>query len=126
VLGSRYVEGGGVRNWGLLDAWIISGRGLLVRAVLLGAPVSTTWTGASSATAAPCSRRSTSKRSTRRATPFQIERRTARCAPASASVEVPITFADREAGGSKMSKSIVAEAIWKIPRLSAATQAGRL
>ncbi len=30
-------------------------------------------------------------------------------------VEVPITFADREVGGSKMSKSIVLEAIWKVP-----------
>ena len=32
-------------------------------------------------------------------------------------VEVPITFADREVGGSKMSKAIVAEAIWKVPAL---------
>ena len=31
-------------------------------------------------------------------------------------VEVPITFVDREEGGSKMSKSIVLEAIWKVPR----------
>jgi dolichol-phosphate mannosyltransferase len=32
-------------------------------------------------------------------------------------VEVPITFADREVGGSKMSKAIVLEAIWKVPAL---------
>ena len=32
-------------------------------------------------------------------------------------VEVPITFSDREVGGSKMSKSIVVEAIWKVPAL---------
>jgi dolichol-phosphate mannosyltransferase len=32
-------------------------------------------------------------------------------------VEVPITFVDREVGGSKMSRSIVAEAIWKVPQL---------
>jgi dolichol-phosphate mannosyltransferase len=30
-------------------------------------------------------------------------------------VEVPIVFADRELGGSKMGKSIVLEAIWKVP-----------
>jgi dolichol-phosphate mannosyltransferase len=32
-------------------------------------------------------------------------------------VEVPITFVDREAGGSKMSRAIVLEAIWKVPLL---------
>ena len=41
-------------------------------------------------------------------------------------VEVPITFADREAGGSKMSRAIVAEAIWKVPALRAARLLGRL
>jgi dolichol-phosphate mannosyltransferase len=32
-------------------------------------------------------------------------------------VEVPISFVDREVGGSKMSGSIVLEAIWKVPLL---------
>ncbi len=32
-------------------------------------------------------------------------------------VEVPIRFVDREHGGSKMSRSIVLEAIWKVPGL---------
>jgi dolichol-phosphate mannosyltransferase len=41
-------------------------------------------------------------------------------------VEVPITFADREIGGSKMSKAIVAEAIWKVPGLRLAALFGRL
>ena len=41
-------------------------------------------------------------------------------------VEIPITFADREAGGSKMSRAIVAEAIWKVPALRLAALAGRL
>jgi dolichol-phosphate mannosyltransferase len=41
-------------------------------------------------------------------------------------VEIPITFVDREAGGSKMSKSIVVEAIWKVPLLRLAALAGRL
>jgi dolichol-phosphate mannosyltransferase len=41
-------------------------------------------------------------------------------------VEVPITFADREVGGSKMSKSIVLEAIWKVPLLRFRALAGRL
>jgi dolichol-phosphate mannosyltransferase len=41
-------------------------------------------------------------------------------------VEVPITFADREVGGSKMSKAIVLEAIWKVPLLRARALTGRL
>jgi dolichol-phosphate mannosyltransferase len=32
-------------------------------------------------------------------------------------VEVPITFVDREEGGSKMSRAIVLEAVWRVPLL---------
>jgi dolichol-phosphate mannosyltransferase len=32
-------------------------------------------------------------------------------------VEIPITFADREAGYSKMSRVIVLEAVWRVPLL---------
>ena len=32
-------------------------------------------------------------------------------------VEVPIVFRDRQAGSSKMDRSIVAEAIWRVPLL---------
>ena len=41
-------------------------------------------------------------------------------------VEIPITFADREEGGSKMSRAIVLEAIWKVPLLRLAALLGRL
>jgi dolichol-phosphate mannosyltransferase len=41
-------------------------------------------------------------------------------------VEVPITFVDREDGVSKMSRTIVAEAIWKVPLLRIAHLTGRL
>jgi dolichol-phosphate mannosyltransferase len=41
-------------------------------------------------------------------------------------VELPITFTDREVGGSKMSHGIVLEAIWKVPLLRARALAGRL
>jgi dolichol-phosphate mannosyltransferase len=30
-------------------------------------------------------------------------------------LEIPITFVDREEGGSKMSKAIVLEAVWRVP-----------
>jgi dolichol-phosphate mannosyltransferase len=32
-------------------------------------------------------------------------------------VEVPITFRDRRVGNSKMTRAIVAEAIWRVPAL---------
>jgi dolichol-phosphate mannosyltransferase len=41
-------------------------------------------------------------------------------------VEVPIEFVDREHGGSKMSRSIVLEAIWKVPVLRLRALVGRL
>ncbi|MDQ3874053.1 MAG: polyprenol monophosphomannose synthase, partial [Actinomycetota bacterium] len=41
-------------------------------------------------------------------------------------VEIPIAFVDRTVGGSKMSRGIVLEAIWKVPALRAAALAGRL
>jgi dolichol-phosphate mannosyltransferase len=40
--------------------------------------------------------------------------------------EIPITFVDREVGGSKMSKAIVVEAVWKVPALRLAALTGRL
>ncbi len=41
-------------------------------------------------------------------------------------VEVPITFRERRIGASKMSRAIVAEAVWRVPWLRAASLAGRL
>jgi dolichol-phosphate mannosyltransferase len=40
--------------------------------------------------------------------------------------EVPIRFVDREVGGSKMSRSIVLEAMWKVPLLRLAAVRGEL
>jgi dolichol-phosphate mannosyltransferase len=41
-------------------------------------------------------------------------------------VEVPITFRERRVGASKMSRAIVAEAVWRVPWLRAAALAGRI
>ncbi len=40
--------------------------------------------------------------------------------------ELPIVFVDRVEGGSKMSRSIVVEAVWKVPALRFAALRGRL
>ena len=41
-------------------------------------------------------------------------------------VEIPITFVDREEGGSKMNRSIVLEAMWRVPLLRVRALRGRL
>jgi dolichol-phosphate mannosyltransferase len=40
--------------------------------------------------------------------------------------EIPITFVERRAGASKMTGSIVAEAIWRVPLLRLRALTGRL
>jgi len=41
-------------------------------------------------------------------------------------IEIPITFVDREEGGSKMNRSIVLEAMWRVPLLRVRALRGRL
>jgi dolichol-phosphate mannosyltransferase len=124
VLGSRYVDGGGVRNWGLVRR-IISAGGSWYARVLLGAPVHDLTGGFK------CYRRAVLESIDLDAVhskgyAFQIETTYRALRAGFRVVEIPITFADREAGGSKMSRAIVAEAIWKVPLLRLAALAGRL
>jgi dolichol-phosphate mannosyltransferase len=124
VLGSRYVSGGGVRNWGLVRRFVSAGGSWYAR-VLLGVAVRDLTGGFK------CYRRHVLERIDLDAIEskgyaFQIET-TYRALRAGFRVkEIPITFADREAGGSKMSNSIVLEAMWKVPSLRLAALAGRL
>jgi dolichol-phosphate mannosyltransferase len=124
AIGSRYVEGGGVRNWGLLRRFVSSGGSWYAR-VLLGASVRDLTGGFK------CYRRAVLERIDLDAIEskgyaFQIETTYRALRAGFRVVEIPITFVDREAGGSKMSKAIVAEGIWKVPALRLAALAGRL
>ncbi len=123
VLGSRYVTGGGTRNWGLLRR-VISRGGSLYAQILLGLRVRDLTGGFK------CYRRAVLEtidldaiRS--RGYAFQIETTYRALRKDFRVVEVPIVFADREVGGSKMSRSIVLEAIWKVPALRLAAALGR-
>jgi dolichol-phosphate mannosyltransferase len=124
VLGSRYVKGGGVRNWGLLRR-VISRGGSLYAQVLLGLPVRDLTGGFK------CYRRAVLESIDLDAVSsagyaFQIET-TYRAARAGFTIlEVPITFVDREVGGSKMSRAIVLEGFWRVPVLRLAALFGRL
>jgi dolichol-phosphate mannosyltransferase len=115
VLGSRYVPGGSTRNWGLARR-LISRGGSLYTALFLHMGVKDPTGGFK------CFRRSVLERLdleaiTPRGYAFQIEM-TYRAKQAGFKVvEIPITFVDRVAGQSKMSRSVVLEAIWRVPLL---------
>jgi dolichol-phosphate mannosyltransferase len=115
VLGSRYVAGGGVRNWGLLRRMISRGGGLYARTILRVRVQDLTG-------GFKCIRREVLEAidlpSVRaEGYVFQIEV-TYRAILAGFRVqEVPIVFSDRSAGSSKMSSRIALEAMWMVPRL---------
>jgi dolichol-phosphate mannosyltransferase len=124
VLGSRYVSGGGVRNWGLLRRFISAGGSWYAR-VLLGTQVRDLTGGFK------CYRRQVLETIDldgvhSKGYAFQIETTYRALRAGFRVVEVPITFADRKDGVSKMSRTIVAEAIWKVPSLRLAALMGRL
>jgi dolichol-phosphate mannosyltransferase len=123
VLGSRYVPGGGVRDWGLVRRLISRGASLYTQLLLM--PVRDATGGFK------CFRRAVLERLdldaiTSRGYMFQIETTFRARRAGFRVVEIPITFADREVGGSKMSRSIVLEAIWKVPALRLAALRGRV
>ena len=117
ALGSRYVRGGSIGNWGAVRRFVSAGGSLYAR-LLLGSPVRDLTGGFK------CYRRRVLETIdldaiATRGYAFQIET-TYRAARAGFTVvEVPIAFVDRERGGSKMSKAIVLEAVWKVPVLRA-------
>jgi dolichol-phosphate mannosyltransferase len=124
ALGSRYVRGGSVRNWGLVRRAVSAGGSLYAR-LLLGVGVRDLTGGFK------CYRRAVLETIeldaiSSRGYAFQIETTYRALRAGFRVVEVPITFVDREQGGSKMSKSIVLEGFWKVPVLRAKALLGRL
>jgi dolichol-phosphate mannosyltransferase len=115
VLGSRYVSGGGVRDWGLVRRVISRGGGVYARAIL-GVGVRDLTGGFKCITRAVLE--GIDLESVRaEGYVFQIEV-TYRALLAGFSVlEVPIVFSERRAGKSKMSARIAVEAMWLVPRL---------
>jgi dolichol-phosphate mannosyltransferase len=124
ALGSRYVPGGAVGNWGLIRRAISAGGSLYAR-LLLGVGVRDLTGGFK------CYRRDVLEAIdldaiTSKGYAFQIETTYRALRGGFRVVEVPITFVDREEGGSKMSKAIVLEGFWKVPVLRANAWLGRL
>jgi dolichol-phosphate mannosyltransferase len=115
VLGSRYVPGGGVENWGLVRR-ILSWGGSAYARIILGVPVRDLTGGFK------CFNRRVLESIDRANVHadgygFQIEL-TYRAIKAGFTVaEVPILFRERRVGQSKMTARIALEAVWKVPAL---------
>ena len=124
VLGSRYVSGGGIENWGLLRRAISAGGSFYAR-LLLGVPVRDL-TGGFKVFRRAVLEAIPLDRVRSRGYAFQIELTYRALRRGFRVEEVPIRFADRAVGGSKMSRAIVLEAIWKVPLLRLAALRGEL
>jgi dolichol-phosphate mannosyltransferase len=115
VLGSRYIPGGGVENWGA-GRRIVSRGGCLYAQVLLGVPVRDL-TGGFKCFDRRVLEAIGIEQMHADGYGFQIEL-TYRALKAGFHVrEVPIVFHERRAGASKMSARIAVEAVWKVPAL---------
>jgi dolichol-phosphate mannosyltransferase len=115
VLGSRYVPGGGVSEWGPLRRLISRGGSAYARTVL-GLRIHDLTGGFK------CWQRRVLEAIdlgsvTSRGYAFQVEMTYRAIRAGFRVVEVPIVFRDRRVGSSKMSGAIVAEAIWRVPAL---------
>ena len=124
VLGSRYVEGGGTRNWGL-GRRLVSRFGSLYARIILGVGIHDLTGGFK------CFRRTVLEeigleQITTKGYAFQIETTYRALKAGCRVVEVPIVFAEREAGSSKMSRGIVLEAMTKVPALRLRSLLSRL
>ena len=115
VLGSRYVEGGGVRNWGLRRRIMSRGGSWYARTVL-GLGVRDLTGGFK------CFRRAVLEaidldqvRSQGYA--FQVELTYRAIQLGFRVTEIPIEFTERREGHSKMTRAIVLEAAWMVPSL---------
>ena len=115
VIGSRYVDGGGVGDWGAMRRAISRGGSAYARFVL-GVPINDLTGGFK------CFRREVLEaidldEVQSKGYAFQVELTYRAVQKGFRVVEVPIVFRDRRVGASKMSRAIVAEAIWRVPLL---------
>jgi dolichol-phosphate mannosyltransferase len=124
ALGSRYVPGGGTENWGL-GRRIVSWGGSFYARLLLGVGIHDLTGGFK------CYRRHVLETIDLDAIgskgyAFQIEITYRALRKGFRVVEVPIRFAERTAGRSKMSRSIVLEGIVNVPLLRLAALRGTI
>jgi dolichol-phosphate mannosyltransferase len=115
VLGSRYVPGGGVEDWGIVRRMLSRGGSAYARLVL-GVPVRDLTGGFK------CFHRRVLESIDLAGVHadgygFQIELTYRAVQEGFTVTEVPITFRERRVGRSKMTARIAIEAVWKVPAL---------
>ncbi|HEY5144237.1 MAG TPA: polyprenol monophosphomannose synthase [Solirubrobacteraceae bacterium] len=115
ALGSRYVAGGGVTDWGFVRR-VVSRGGSRYAQFVLGIPVHDL-TGGFKCFRAEVLETIDLPTVRSRGYAFQVELTYRAVQHGFRVVEVPITFRDREVGTSKMSWRIAAEAMWLVPAL---------
>lgn len=115
ALGSRYVAGGGTRNWPRSRKLISRAGGTYARLVL-GLPVRDP-TGGFKCWRAECLRAIDLMDVGSEGYVFQVETTWRALKRGFSVVEVPIVFTERAAGASKMSAAIAREAAWRVPAL---------
>ena len=115
VIGSRYIPGGGVTEWGRVRRAISRGGSAYARGTL-GVGIRDLTGGFK------CYRREVLEAIDldtlhSRGYAFQVETTYRALRAGFDVVEIPIVFRDRREGSSKMTKAIVAEAAWRVPAL---------
>lgn len=115
VIGSRYARGGGVRDWGLLRRIVSRGGSVFARIVLRLGPHDLT--GGFKAWRRVALEAIDWERVHSGGYVFQIEMTYLASRAGARLVEVPIVFKDREVGSSKMSRSIILEALLVVLQL---------
>jgi len=124
VLGSRYVSGGSIPNWGALRRFVSLGGNIYAQ-VFLQSRIRDLTGGFK------CFRRRVLEtipleEIDSKGYAFQIETTYRVRRAGFRVVEIPIAFTDREHGTSKMNGAIVLEAVWKVPLLRLRALGGRL
>jgi dolichol-phosphate mannosyltransferase len=109
VIGSRYTRGGGVRDWGLVRRIVSRGGSLFAKILLRLGPHDLT--GGFKAWRRAALEAVEWDRVHSGGYVFQIETTYLATRAGATVTEVPIVFKDREVGTSKMSKSIIGEAL---------------
>jgi dolichol-phosphate mannosyltransferase len=122
VIGSRYVAGGGVTEWGPLRR-VISRGGSAYSRLVLGVDIRDL-TGGFKCFRRPVLEAIDLDAVRARGYAFQVEMTYRAIKAGFRVVEVPIVFRERRVGASKMSRAIVAEAIWRVPALRLIARSG--
>ena len=115
VIGSRYVPGGGITEWGKLRRAISRGGSGYARA-MLGLEVRDL-TGGFTCYRSEVLEAIDLDGLSSHGYAFQVETTFRAIRAGFRVVEIPIVFRDRREGSSKMTKAIVAEAAWKVPAM---------